>query len=242
MLLSQEIYLNRPLAEYYGAEWNGEEGFAKYPIDSGQRAGLITHPYVMAHFADNLESSPIHRGVFLARTVLGQALKPPPEAIAPLAPDLHPGLTTRERVALQTQPPSCMTCHAMINPLGFTLERFDAVGKFRDQEQDKPIDDSGGYVTLRGETVSFQGARPLAEFLVSSEEAQSALVQNVFHFLVQQSSAPYGTDTIGNLRHKWVAAEFDLKDLAVEIVVATARVSRNTQDSPTSSTQQASTP
>src|SRR5690606_40364668 len=113
---------------------------------------------VMTHFANNSESSPIHRGVFLARTVLGQALKPPPEAVAPLAPDLHPDLTTRERVALQTQPSSCMTCHATINPLGFTLERYDAVGRFRDQEQNKPIDDSGEYVTLQGETVPLKRA------------------------------------------------------------------------------------
>src|SRR5690606_180865 len=151
---------------------------------------------VMTHFATNSESSPIHRGVFLARTVLGQALKPPPEAVAPLAPDLHPDLTTRERVALQTQPSSCMTCHATINPLGFTLERFDAVGKYRDQDANKPVDDSGEYVTVKGEAVTLPGARPLAEFLVASDEVHRALVENLFHFLVQQSATPYGADTI----------------------------------------------
>ncbi len=57
----------------------------------------------MTSFAHNKESSPIHRGVFLARGVLGVALKAPPEAIAPTPPDLHPDLTTRERVAIQTK-------------------------------------------------------------------------------------------------------------------------------------------
>ncbi len=240
LLLTREIYLNRRLAEFYGAEPTTEEGFTKYTIDSGHRAGVVTHPFVMTHFANNTESSPIHRGVFLARTVLGQALKPPPEAVAPLSPDLHPDLTTRERVALQTQPSSCMTCHAMINPLGFTLERFDAVGKFRDQDQNKPVDDSGEYVTLRGETVPLQGARPLAEFLVSSDEAHRALVENAFHFMVQQSAAPYGADTIDTLRQKWVAADFNLKQLVVEIVVATARVARDTQGALPASTPAAS--
>ena len=53
----------------------------------------------MASFAYTATSSPIHRGVFIARSVLGRVLRPPPEAVAPLAPDLHPDLTTRQRVA-----------------------------------------------------------------------------------------------------------------------------------------------
>ena len=60
--------------------------------------GVLTHPYLMATFAYTATSSPIHRGVFLARSVLGRSLRPPPEAVAPLAADLHPDLTTRERV------------------------------------------------------------------------------------------------------------------------------------------------
>ena len=57
-------------------------------------------------------------------------------------PDLHADLTTRERVTLQTTPEACQMCHAMINPLGFTLEHFDAVGRFRKEEHGKPIDAS----------------------------------------------------------------------------------------------------
>ena len=65
---------------------------------------MLTHPYLMASFAYTATSSPIHRGVFLARSVLGRSLRPPPEAVHAAAADLHPDLTTRERVALQTKP------------------------------------------------------------------------------------------------------------------------------------------
>ncbi|MBX9625905.1 MAG: DUF1588 domain-containing protein, partial [Gemmataceae bacterium] len=68
------------------------------------------------------ESSPIHRGVFIARGLLGRSLRPPPDAFTPLPADLHPSLTTRERVALQTKPAACITCHGNMNPLGFALE------------------------------------------------------------------------------------------------------------------------
>ena len=103
----------------------------------------------MAAFAYTATSSPIHRGVFLSRGVLGRTLPAPPAAVAPLAPDLHAGLTTRERVALQTSPKSCQMCHAMINSLGYTLENFDAVGRFRKDEKGKPIDATGTYQTRR---------------------------------------------------------------------------------------------
>ena len=125
----------------------------------------------MASFAYTATSSPIHRGVFIARSVLGRVLRPPPEAVAPLAPDLHPDLTTRQRVALQTQPESCQSCHGMINPLGFTLEHFDALGRYRKEEKGKPIDATGSYETRSGEPVKFSGVRDLAAFLAASERS-----------------------------------------------------------------------
>jgi hypothetical protein len=106
---------------------------------------------------------------------MGQALRPPPEAVAALAPDLHPDLTTRERVTLQTQPTTCMTCHQIINPLGFALERFDAVGRYRETEHGKPVDGTGSYRTRSGEQVAFDGARQLAEFVAESEEVHTGM-------------------------------------------------------------------
>src|SRR5205085_3429512 len=108
-------------------------------------------PYLLAAFAYTGSTSPIHRGVFLTRNVLGVAMRPPPDAFTPLAEDLHPGLTTRERVALQTKPANCQSCHNVINPLGFTLEKFDAVGRYRTQENGKPVDASGAYETHSGQ-------------------------------------------------------------------------------------------
>ena len=51
-----------------------------------------------------------------------------------------PGMTTRQRVAVQTKPANCQICHGMINPLGFSLEHYDAVGRYRAKEKDKPVD------------------------------------------------------------------------------------------------------
>ena len=133
-------------------------------LDAGKRAGVLTHPYLMAAFAYTAESSPIHRGVFLARGVLGVALRPPPGGVRPARRrTCTPSLTTRERVALQTAAATAMSCHGIINPLGFTLENFDAVGRFRDKDNGKPVDATGGYQTRAGKTVAFTGARELAD-------------------------------------------------------------------------------
>src|SRR5262249_49660789 len=154
---------------------------------------------LLATFAYTATSSPIHRGVFLARSVLGRSLRPPPEAAAPLPAELHPNLTTRERIMLQTRPTACTTCHAMINPLGFPLENFDAVGRFRAEEHGKAIDATGLYQTRTGDTVKFNGARELAQFLAASEETHDAFVEQLFHHLVKQPIRAYGPETLADL-------------------------------------------
>src|SRR5207248_2621786 len=186
------------------------------------RAGVLTHPYLLAAFAYTAESSPIHRGVFLARNVLGQTLRPPPEAFTPLPPDLHPNLTTRERIALQTKPQACTVCHNMINPLGFTLENFDAVGRFREKERGKPIDSTGAYQTRSGELVRFAGVRDLARFLAGSEEVHDAFVEQLFQYLIKQPIRAYGPRELADLRQSFVANGYSVRKLVVEIITAAA--------------------
>jgi cytochrome c553 len=222
LLLSDSFFLNGRLAGVYGIDMPGDAPFEKIALESDRRSGLISHPYLLAAFAYTATSSPIHRGVFISRSLLGRTLRPPPEAVAPLAPDLHADLTTRERVALQTKAEACMTCHSMINPLGFTLEHFDALGRYREVEKNRPVDAVGSYVTRSGQETKFHGAKELAHFLAGSEETYNALVQQLFHYAVKQPIRAYGPQTLPNLRSSLVQNEFNLRKLLVEIVAASA--------------------
>jgi hypothetical protein len=226
LLLADEIYLNGRLAQFYGANLPADASFQKVKLDQQERAGLLTHPYLMAAFAYTATSSPIHRGVFLSRGVLGRTLPAPPAAVAPLAPDLHAGLTTRQRVSLQTSPKSCQMCHAMINSLGYTLENFDAVGRFRKDEKGKPIDATGTYQTRTGESVTFTGARSLATYLAGSEETHSAFVQQLFHYLVKQPVHAFGSQELSELREFLVQHDFNMRKLMVEIIASSALTPR----------------
>jgi hypothetical protein len=176
----------------------------------------------MASFAHNKETSPILRGVFLARGILALSLRPPPEAFVPLSPELQPSLTTRERVSLQTQATACMSCHGIINPLGFTLEHFDAVGRYRDRDNGKPVDSTGTYKTRGGNNVTVNNAHELAAFLVGSDEAQAAFVEQMFHHLVQQPLQAYGAKTQDGLRRSFANSEFNIRKLAIEIMAESA--------------------
>lgn len=222
LLLSEEMYLNGRLAKLYGADLPADAPFQKVRPSDGERAGIISHPYLMSLFAYTQTSSPIHRGVFLARGVLGRALRPPPIAVAPLAPDLHAGLTTRERVSLQTSPEACLSCHTMINSLGFTLENFDALGRYRREEQGKPVDASGWYQTTAGEERKFAGVRELATFLSGHDETHGAFVDQLFHYLVKQPIRGFGLDTPSRLREAFVSHDFNIRKLIIDIATTAA--------------------
>jgi hypothetical protein len=180
----------------------------------------------MASFAYTAASSPIHRGVFLTRGVLGRVLQPPPEAVAPLAPDLHAGLTTRERVELQTSPKSCQVCHTMINRVGFTLENYDAVGRFRKEEKGKPVDAVGGYQSKTGETVAFDGPMDLANYLAASPESHSAFVQQMFLHLVKQPPAAFGGETLADLSKSFETRGYNIRKLMVDVLATSALTPR----------------
>jgi len=224
LLLSRDLYMNGRLGGFYGFDLPAEAPFSRMELREAERAGILSHPYILARFAYQDATSPIHRGVFLTRNILGRTLRPPPEAFTPLAPDLHPELTTRERVALQTEPEACQPCHRMINPLGFTLERFDAAGRYRVEEKGKPIDATGLYEPIVGERRRFDGVRDLAEFIAESDEAHQAFVSQLFRHLVKQPPLAYGPDLPARLRESFAASGFHIRKLAAEIAAATALV------------------
>jgi hypothetical protein len=222
LLTADWLYLNGRLAKLYRPDLSGDAPFVKAALDSGERTGVLTHPYLMAGFAYTATSSPIHRGVFIARSVLGRSLRPPPMAVSPLPVELHADLTTRERITLQTKPEACQSCHAMINPLGFTLENFDAVGRFRTEDAGKKIDPSGLYRKRNGQVVQFHGVRDLANFLAASEETHSAFAEQLFHYMIKQPIRAYGLETLPKLRGEFAKHEFNVRRLAVEIAVTAA--------------------
>ena len=226
LLLSDGLYANDRMARFYELDGADDSSLKRIGVDPTKRAGVLSHPLMMTGFAYHSTSSPIHRGVFLARNILGRTLKPPKEAVTPIPADLHPDLTTRERIRLQTEPSACAICHEMINPLGFSLEHYDAVGRFRQEENGRPVDASGFYQQVSGDKPEFNGVRELAEFLAGSSEAHAAFSERLFQYAVKQPVQAYGLGKREQLRQLFVENEFNINKLLVEI----AKVSAFTPD------------
>jgi len=220
--LADYLFINNRLAQFYGVRTNATDDFVKASLDSNKRSGVITHPYLLAEFSYQRSTSPIHRGVFLTRNIVGRALKPPPMAVVFKESDFAPNLTMREKVAELTRQETCQACHSVINPLGFSLEQYDAVGRFRTSENGKAIDPVSEYVTDDGQTVRFTGARDVAEFAAHSEHAQNSFIEQLFHSIVKQPMLAYGSDVQDRLRQSFVASDFNVQKLLVDIATISA--------------------
>lgn len=200
-----------------------ESTLARSIRDREIHAGVLSHPLVMSNLAYHRTTSPIHRGVFLTRRTLGRVLRPPDASFTPLSPELHPDLTTRERVQLQTGEINCQVCHKQINSLGFAFEHFDATGKFRRKEKTKQIDAAGSYTDRNGTRVEFNGARELADYLAQSEDCHHAFVEAAFEHFVKQPITAYGSETADKITKSFRDSGYNIRELLITIAVTACR-------------------
>ncbi|QDU95815.1 Planctomycete cytochrome C [Lignipirellula cremea] len=144
LLQSDFTMLNSRLANFYGIP--DVEGYEFRPVNlspENPRGGLLTHASILTLTSDGIRTSPVKRGAFLLENILGDPPPPPPNNVPPVKETT--GATLRERLASHRDLPACASCHADIDPLGFALENFNAIGKWREHEEDTklPVDPSG---------------------------------------------------------------------------------------------------
>lgn len=152
LLRSDRVWIDQPLAEYYGlqaARQSAAGGTAAdqfVAVDGGQsgRGGLLTTAAVLLATADPNRTNVPHRGNYVASVLLGDPPPPPPPDVPPLetAASDRP-MTLRERFERHRADEACASCHAKIDAIGFGLENFDAVGRWRTDDGGLPIDASG---------------------------------------------------------------------------------------------------
>jgi hypothetical protein len=157
---------------------------AKVQLDPMRAVGILTQPAFLAAHSHTNQTSPAIRGRALRERFLCQPMPDPPPTVAAVPPPLAEGLTTRERFAMhRSAGSSCISCHGLIDDLGFALEHFDAIGRYRDQEQGKPIDASGE-LTDTDVDGPIDGAGSLAARFSSSAQAQHCYATQWFRYAV----------------------------------------------------------
>lgn len=157
-------FLNERLAKLYGIEGVTGEEFQRVSLTDGRRGGVLTMASVLTTTSYPNRTSIVLRGRWVLEDVLGSRVPPPPPGV-PALPEEHDAsekLTFRERFERHRSDPTCAACHARMDPLGFGLENFDAIGRWRDQDAGLAIDASGKLPS--GET--FAGPEEMKQVLL----------------------------------------------------------------------------
>lgn len=222
LLNSRHLPFNERLARFYGAQRVKHHGEFGPSFFDHERAGLLTHPYLLALYSYHNATSPIHRGVFITRHVLGRSLKPPPEAAVFKDEAFAPNMTMREKVTQLTKADACMTCHGIINPLGFALEQFDGIGRLRDTEKGRPINTISDYLSSDGSAVRLTSAGDLARHATESPSTQNGFIEMLFNQVAKQPVRAYGSGVLNRLRGDFVASGFNVQFLLAETAVINA--------------------
>ena len=155
-------YVNGPLAHFYGIPNVHGEQFERVSLEGTHRGGLVTQASVLTLSSYATRTSPVIRGKWVLENLLGTPPPPPPPDVPPLEEkNLGTAASLRERLEAHRANAACAVCHNQMDPIGFSLENFDASGAWRDQDGRFPIDNTG---TLPGGK-SFSGPEGLKEVL-----------------------------------------------------------------------------
>jgi hypothetical protein len=130
-LNSDFTFVNKPLARHYGIQPPAKPGFQFVRLSDPRRGGLLGQASILTLTANGIDTSPVVRGVWLLENILGTPPSPPPPDVEALDPDIRGAKTIRDQLRKHRDTATCNDCHRKIDPLGFALENFDPIGRWR---------------------------------------------------------------------------------------------------------------
>jgi mono/diheme cytochrome c family protein len=140
-------FVDERLARHYGMPNIRGSRFRRVTLDEGTRRGLLGHGSLLTVTSAGNRTSPVKRGKWILENLLGAPVPlPPPGVETNLTPSTEPGakvLSVRQRLEQHRANPSCAACHAVMDPVGFSLENFDLIGKYRNDDGGVPVNASG---------------------------------------------------------------------------------------------------
>jgi len=172
---SDTTFVNDDLAALYGVDAPGGWEQVTLPASQG-RAGVLTHASWLTMMSHTNVNSPTRRGLFVMEKLLCNEIPLPPPNVNPQPVEPQEGQTLRESLSQHMSDPSCASCHALTDPIGFAFEHFDPTGAFRTQDNSKPVDATGEVVGIG----SFDGAAELATLIAGDSRLPGCMVDNVY--------------------------------------------------------------
>jgi hypothetical protein len=182
-------YLNERLAKHYGIPHVYGSRFRRVSLDpQSRRGGLLRHGSILTVTSYANRTSPVIRGKWILENVLGTPPPPPPPNVPALETSVSAKLPVRQRLAQHRADAACASCHDLIDPVGFALENFDAIGQWREMENGLPVDASGGLPDGR----QIDGVEGLEQGLLDRPEMFVAtMVEKLLTFAIGRGHQPY---------------------------------------------------
>jgi hypothetical protein len=209
-------FLNGRLAQHYGLPPPPGSDFQRVKLGDGRRGGVLTMAAVLAATSDPDRTSPVKRGKWVLESILGTPPPPPVPDAANLKPE--PGdasLTLRQRMERHRKDPNCASCHNRMDPIGFGLENYDAVGVWRDREGGKAIDASAVLPDGR----KFAGPVELKKLIqAGKEQFLECLIEKMLTFALGRGVEHYDGPVIKDLSGVLARNGCKLSTLVVEVV------------------------
>jgi Protein of unknown function (DUF1592)/Protein of unknown function (DUF1588)/Protein of unknown function (DUF1595) len=187
------------------------------PLPENQgRAGILTQPAFLTVFSHPNVNSPTRRGLFVQERLLCTDIQPPPPEVMAMPPAPMEGQTLREWLEeLHNSEDSCGGCHSLMDPLGFSFERFDPIGQFRQLDNGLPIDSSGDVAGVG----TFANAAELATIIRNDPRTPNCVVRNLYRSTLGHEEGADQIDGINLLDAGFAASDYDYKGLMVELTV-----------------------
>lgn len=214
---SDFTYANERLARHYGLSGVKGDQFRRVKLKGHARGGLITQASILTVTSNPTRTSPVKRGKWVLEQLLGTP-PPPPPANAPPFKEEQKAVTAaslRQQMEAHRASASCATCHSRMDPLGFGLENYDAVGAWRDQDGNFPIDSSG---TLPS-GASFRGPEQLKAILKSrSREFARCLTVKMLTYALGRGLEDFDQCAVDKIVERLIAANYRFSALVQGIV------------------------
>jgi hypothetical protein len=214
---SEYTFLNERLAKHYGVDGVTGPEFRRVLLSGDRRGGLLGQASVLTVTSNPTRTSPVKRGKWILEQLLGTPPPPPPPDVPELKDDKDVVLrgSLRERMEQHRANPSCAACHSRMDPLGFGLENYDAIGAWRDQDGAFPIDTTGTLPTGQ----SFRGPKELKAILKGKEkDFTGCLTEKLLTYALGRGLESSDDCTVDKIARAVAADGHRFSRLVVEIV------------------------
>jgi mono/diheme cytochrome c family protein len=209
-------FLNEFLANYYGIPGVTGPEFRRVDLTTDERGGILSHGSVLAVSSYPTRTSVVIRGKYILQNILGTP-PPPPPADVPALDEVALGSTAslRQQMEKHRSDAICASCHARMDPLGFGLENYDAIGKWRTQDGNFPVDSSGVLPSGR----SFSNPAEMRQILVELlPDFSRTLTEKMLIYSLGRGLERFDKPTVRDITTRLAAADHGLQTLILEVV------------------------